>query len=139
MSKWLALAVVAGLGLSPMALATGLPRETFFTFQQVLDQANGLEDLFPYLSQRAREDMAALPNSAEVSDKVFALMRFMGRVQNGVVVTEDIQGASADLVVEGTGSEPAQGRAVKVQTQVVLREESGEWKIDRIHSRALAP
>lgn len=136
MYKWLAVTIFAGMSMAPMAQAESSPREAFFAFQRVLEGASELRDLFPYMSQRVRADLAGFPDTPAISGKVLALMRHMGRIQDCVVVSEAIDGPQADLVVEGTGRDPL-ARAVRVQTQVVLREESGEWKIERLDSQAL--
>lgn len=120
------------------AWATPLPRDTFFAFQEALSEASSLGAIVPFLTSRAVDDLARLPDTEDANRRVLELFKVMGALGNEVVLDEQIRGQEANLVLVGTGKSPVAGRLVKVQTSVLLREEGGSWKIERLDSQALA-
>jgi hypothetical protein len=121
-SVLLALSFVAWLSpASAAAPQTGTATEFYMSYRAAFDKAQKIEELFPYLAAKNRQEAEKTPADERV--KLFELMKMFGEMKDVKVVKAAKNGSGETLSVEGTVDGKKQTCAVQIVN------EGGAWKL----------
>ncbi len=109
-----------------VSMGADSPSESYRKYLAALNSARSTTDISPYLSSSMLKSLESLP--APEKERMLASMK--AQAPAGVmIVSENIQGEIATLIVEGT--KPGSRPVIMGKGSVQLRLEGGRWKIER--------
>jgi hypothetical protein len=129
----LLVALLSGFRAFP-SLSEPDPRVVFTQFQNALNRADTMDDLYRYLSARKKREYQRKSGAASVSpggeDRLLEGVRSNFYLMKAELVAEDIQKDTAILVYKGAVNLNGVDY-VYVTMGVLLIKEDGSWKVDR--------